>query len=555
MPAGTRSSVKLGPLCDQLRRFERNTLVQQESPAFNLERALGLLRHRLPLVALCVVVLGGAAFGFSKHQTKKYTASVSLDFEASPFDQQIAGLPTSTPTNSTTLQALQASAVERSKSAQAAIKTASAIGHGLTPAKVTESLEIGAQGESPIVVISAKTTSPALSAAIANTYAKQIASEQQAANVKGYKAALAIVRKQIAALSPAQRVGADGLNLQNRAQTLSLLSELKVGDVKVTAEALPPSGPSSPRTSRNTMLGAFVGLLIGLGIALALERIDRRIRAPEDLEAAYRLPLLGAVPRSAALARPPAHNGATAPAESEQFNLIRARLRYFNVDRDLHTMMVASAEAGEGKSLVARNLAQAAARSGAKALLVEADMRQPTLADHLELQAGSGLAETLIGATPLEQARRTVELEPVGEQTTRTLDVLTAGGVLPPNPEELLESRAMDALLARVGSEYDLVVLDTPPLTAVSDAFALLGKVDGVVLVGRIGASKRNAAERLHHVLSSSGAPLLGVVANCSRSTGANVYGYYGGGTPASVQTPSANGASSRMPVAAVAED
>lgn len=530
--------------------------MQQESPAFNLERALGLLRHRLPLVALCVVVVAGAAFGFSKHQTKKYTASVSLDFEANSFNQQIAGLPTSTPNNSTALLALQASAIERSKSAEAAIKTARLIGHGVTPARVVESLEIGGQGESSIVVISAKTTSPTLSAAIANTYAKQIAAEQQVLNVKKYKAALAIVRKQIAALSPAQRVGPDGLDLQNRAQTLSLLSELKVGDVRVAAEALPPSSPSSPKTSRNTALGAFVGLLIGLLLVLALERVDRRIRAPEDLEAAYRLPLLGAVPPSGALTRPPAQNGSTPPAESEQFNLIRARLRYFNVNRDLSTVMVASAEAGEGKSLVARNLAQAAARAGAKVLLIEVDLRQPTLADQLDLAPGPGLAEALIGAAPFEQALRSVALESADEQGGRTLDVLTAGGVLPPNPGELLESQAMDALLARVGSEYDLVVLDTPPLTAVSDAFALLRKVDGVILVGRIGASKRNAAERLHHVLASSGAPLLGVVANCSRSIGTNVYGYYGGAPAASAPAaPSLNGASSRTPLTSAAED
>ena len=106
--------------------------------------------------------------------------------------------------------------------------------------------------------------------------------------------------------------------------------------------------------------------------------------------------------------------------------------------------------------------------------------------------------------------------------------MLAAGAVLPPNPGELLESRAMDAVLEQAKSTYDLVVIDTPPLTAVSDAFPLLTKVDGVVIVGRVGHSRRDAAEQLHQVLASSGAPLLGVIANGAKSGGGSAR-YYSG--------------------------
>jgi capsular exopolysaccharide synthesis family protein len=526
--------------------FERTLFVQQHSEAFNLERALGIARHRLPLIALCAIVVAGAAFGFSKHQTKKYTASASLDFETSSFAQQIAGLQTGgAPNNSTEALAQQASNVERAKSAEAAVKTAKTIGHGLTAGRVLGSLEVAGQGESSIVLVSSTTTSPGLSAAIANGYAAQVVVEERYANFQKYKAALAIVRKQIAALSPAQRVGPDGLELQNRAQSLSLLSQLKVDDVKVASEAAPPASASSPKTSRNTALGGFVGLIIGIGLVLLLERIDRRIRTPEELEAVYRLPLLGSIPRSAALARTGSEKEGVrqAPpvAESEQFNLIRARLRYFNIDRELRTVLVASAEAGDGKSLVALNLAEAAARSGAKTLLLETDLRQPTLMERFSLPAGPGLADVLIGATPPREAIQSIPLD-----ASATLDVLSAGAVLPLNPNELLESDACEQLLHSVRSDYDLVVLDTPPLTVVSDAFALLTKVDGIVVVGRIGGSRRDAAERLHQVLGSSGAALLGVVANFSRSAGASAYSYYrdaGKGTRGSTQNVSDDGA------------
>jgi Mrp family chromosome partitioning ATPase len=104
--------------------------------------------------------------------------------------------------------------------------------------------------------------------------------------------------------------------------------------------------------------------------------------------------------------------------------------------------------------------------------------------------------------------------------------VLVAGGALPPNPGELIESHAMEALLERAKSTYDLVVIDTPPLTAVSDAFPLLRKVDGVIIVGRVGRNRRDVAQRLHETLTGAGAPLLGVVANGLKSGRRGGYGY-----------------------------
>ena len=110
----------------------------------------------------------------------------------------------------------------------------------------------------------------------------------------------------------------------------------------------------------------------------------------------------------------------------------------------------------------------------------------------------------------------------------RTLDVLVAGAALPPNPGELVESHAMETVLERVKEQYDLVVIDTPPLTAVSDAFPLLRKVDGVVIVGRVGRNRRDVAQRLHETLSGAGAPLLGVIANGFKSGRLGSYGGYG---------------------------
>ena len=437
-----------------------------------------------------------------------------------------------------------------------AAKTASQLGHGLTEQEVASNVSVGGLAESDVVNVSATATSPELAAGIANAYIRQFVKEQRGANRRYFKSALALVNKQLGRLSHVQRLGQDGLELQNRAQTLGLLSELNYGNVQVAQEAQVPTSPSSPKTSRNTILGGLLGLLIGLGLAFVLERLDRRIRGLEDMEAIYRLPMLGEVPESAVLAgttRRGKRKGAVLPpAEAEAFNLIRAHLRFFNVDRNLRTIVVASAAPGDGKTTIARHLAEAAARSGSRVLLLEVDLRHPTIAQQLDIRPGPGLADVLIDSVSMEGATQSVALEaPAGEGIAgRTLDVLAAGAVLPPNPGELLESRAMDVVLEQAKSAYDLVVVDTPPLIAVSDAFPLLTKVDGVVIVGRIGHSRRDAAERLHQVLAGSGAPLLGVIANGAKSGGPYAYADVGGRSSPVVAPSNGAGPSERVPTA-----
>jgi tyrosine-protein kinase len=523
----------------------------QDSEGLDLAQALGALRRRAPLILLCVVLAAGAALGLSEHQTKKYTATASLVFGNNQLSQQIAGVSAGSASNNILVQ--QANNRELVRLGDMAAKTAAQLGHGLTAEKVAAELSISGEGESDVVDVSSETSSPTLAAAIANTYVKQFVAEQQSANSNYYKSALALVRKQLSTLTPRQRVGPDGLQLQNRLQTLSLLTALDYGNVLVAQEALVPTSPTSPKTSRNTLLGGLLGLLIGLGLAFVLERLDRRIKDPEDLHAIYRLPVLGVVSVSNAFSavKRGEHGGASAlpAAEAEAFSLIRAHLRFFNIDRDLQTLVVASPGPGDGKTTIARHLAEASARSGARVLLLDADLRQPTLGQQLELDDGPGLADVLIGAIPAGQATRSVKLDPppgVGA-TARSLDVLSAGSLLPPNPAELLESHAMSALLEQAKSAYDLVVIDTPPLAAVADAFPLLRKVDGVIVVAWLGRSRRDVAEQLQQILASSGAPLLGVIANGARSTGPSRYPYATNraGAPAASATNSSATASS----------
>lgn len=491
-------------------------MLTQNSERLNFSKIWGVLRRRAPLVALCAFVVAGAAFFYSTQQTKEYTATAALIFNSDPVAQQILGF---SPDSSSSQFIQQSSNVELVGLGDTAAKTASQL--GLTEQRVRGSLSIAGQGESNVVSVSATTPSPLLASRIANEYVHQFVVKRQKANQAYFKSALALVNKQLAALPPVQRFGPAAIALQNRAQTLKLLASLHYGSVEVAGNASVPTSPSSPKTLKNTVIGLMLGLLIGLGLAFVLERFDDElgIRDPRSLEEIYRKPILGVVPESGGLARAEGEDpkwSGFGPIEEEAFQMIRARLSFLNPNRPVRSVLIASAAFGEGATTVGRSLAEVNARTGSRVLLLEANLRRPTLSRQLNLEARPGLANVLVGDIPLKAAISSVELDQAeGVAGGCTLDVLT--GSAPGfsfNPVALIESRAMDDMLEQARATYDLVVIDVPPLTIFSDAFSLLGKVDGVVVVSRIRPRGRELDERLSQMLDDSGAWKLGVIVN-----------------------------------------
>ncbi len=208
--------------------------------------------------------------------------------------------------------------------------------------------------------------------------------------------------------------------------------------------------------------------------------------------------------------------------------MLRANLRYFNVDRAVKSVLVTSAAPGDGKTTVAWNLALAAAGGGAKVIVLEADLRHPRFAAAtIGIYRGKGLSTVLAGDVSLEDAVQHVPVpDDANGSSPRTMDVLFAGP-LPPNPTDLLESERMQSLLEKVEGEYDLVIVDTPPTAVVPDAVPLVGRVGGVIVVGRIGKTNREALVSLRDQLQHLNAPTLGVVVNAiGRDAVGYGYGY-----------------------------
>lgn len=288
-----------------------------------------------------------------------------------------------------------------------------------------------------------------------------------------------------------------------------------------------PTSPVSPNPRRELPLALIIGLLIGLGVAVVRSQLDRRLRSPEDVRE-LGLTVLSSIPATRALDRSQARiplltvtrGAAVDPAASEAIRRLRTNLRYMNVDDPPRIIVVTSPNEGDGKSSVASNLAATMATSGQSTVLIDADLRRPVIAAGFGVAEGAGLTDVLTGEADVDDVM----------QESGQIDGLyvIGAGNLPPNPSELLGSRAMRALVTGLAADH-LLIIDAPPVLPVTDAVVLSTIADGVILVVSAGKTLDThilgAAEQLEEV----NARLLGVVLNrlAKRETSA----YYGGPT------------------------
>lgn len=481
------------------------------SDTWNFYTLVDALRRRAKLVVACVVLVPAVAVGLSLNQEKRYTASAAMLFRDAGFDQQLFGAPVLQ--GSTDPDREAATDVRLVGLSTVADRTARRM--GLTGLEVRRDVRVTAEGNSNVADISATRPTAFQAARLANAYALEYIAFRRRADQRKIEAAATLVRSELAALetdSVADRTRRS--RLQQRREQLQILAALQTGNAELVQAAGPPSSPSSPQTVRNGILGGLLGVLLGGSLALVLDRIDRRLRDPEDAQDIFQRPILGHVPESDSFRRQARGRGLTGAA-AEAFRMLRTSLLYFNVDRDITSLLVTSVAPGEGKSTVAWNLASAAAAGGSDVLLIEADLRRPSLPAPIdESGVGTGLSQILAGEVAPEDAVVTVPVEPGddGERGPR-VSVIFAGPI-PPNPGDLLESKRMRSLVEESERRYDLVVIDSPPTYVVPDAVPLVKQVSGVIVVLRLGVASRDAARQLRDQLENLDAPTLGIVVN-----------------------------------------
>jgi tyrosine-protein kinase len=488
-------------------------------------RVLSGLGRRAPLIIGCALIAAVAALVLSLLQTKQYTADASLLFRDPGFDQKIFGTDVTQAPDPSREAATNITLVSLKVVAD---RTASSLGNGLTGDEVANKVSVQSEGQSDVVSIKATDSDPVFAARLANAFGENFITFRREADRRKVGQARKLVEADFAQLPSDQQLGGEGQALQQQISRLSTLEALQTGNAELVQRATPPDSPSSPKTVRNTILAWIVGLLFGLGLAALLERFDRRLREPKEFEQAFGLPVLTEVPENRTLAR--SENGLWEflAEAGGSFEMLRARLRYFNVDRHIQSLLVTSAAPGDGKTTIAWSLAASAAGAGSNTILVEADFHQPRIAARTGSRSSPGLSEFLSGQSSVEDAVQRVAIEnrQNGKQGGRTLDLVVSGAP-PPNPVELLESERMVNLVGVLSANYDLVVIDSPPLPVVADTIPLAKMVDGVIVVCRTNKTTRDQAESLQGQLKSLNAPVLGVVTNrTSRGRGYSRYTY-----------------------------
>jgi succinoglycan biosynthesis transport protein ExoP len=357
-------------------------------------------------------------------------------------------------------------------------------------------------------------------------------------------------------------------NLLQQAKEADLSSgAFRWTNAKLVDRAISPTVPSYPRTQRDLGIGLCMGLLMGLLGCVVLERLDNRLHTPDDVAVTLDLPTVGVVPDFRRLAAAGAYGGlASASPElprtgrepvtllhpasvvSEAYRSMRTNLMFSRPGAPPRSVLVTSSQAGEGKTVTVINLAVSLALSGARVLVIDADLRKPSCHTAMHVKRQPGLSELLTGQCELDAALTRSPLFPDGNHHLHNghgLYVLPAGTV-PPNPAELLSSDVMTQLLGMLEEQFEFVLIDSPPVLPVTDSVVMATKTDAVLLVVKGGEWGRDVIQRALAQLDAVRAHTLGVVLNCIDVTrGGSPYyyyrhyysGYYGSGAAADSPT------------------
>ena len=494
---------------------------------------LGVIRHRKWTIVLVTLVVVGAALAYSFRQTPVYTSHARV------YVTPIGPGATTTTLNLDTERGLV-------DSVAVASIVRSDLGLSQPPEALVHRLSVAVEVNTAILEIQYTDPVPLTAQQMANGFAdaylkfrRQQATQQiqdQAAAIQGQidgaQADLARVEGKLQrAKDPAKqsqlnaerdsliaRLGA----LQQQLQALQITFGSQSGGNVVQPATLPTS-PSSPNHVRNGVLALILGLALGVGLAFLRERLDDRLRGREDLERVVQAPILAVVPQvpdwknasEAELVSKAAPKGG--PAEA--YRTLRTNLQFIGHAGEIRVLCVTSAALGEGKTTTVANLGVVLAQAGRRVIIVSCDLRRPRLHHFFGMDNETGVSSVLSGQAPLSDAIRRPEAD--------NLRILVSGPV-PPNPAELLASDRLTVLLDDLRQVSDFVIVDTPPLLAVSDALSVAAKSDGALIVADAVSTTRGAARHTRQQLDQVGARVVGAVLNNFDPWARGGYGYGG---------------------------
>jgi len=306
-------------------------------------------------------------------------------------------------------------------------------------------------------------------------------------------------------------------NLLSELEQAKLNEAIKQGNALVVDIADSATGMRAP-LGRALVFAAVLGIFSGLGLALLLEALDDTISTPEELARISDMRFLGVVPLRSDQTNDLVTMVAPKSPPAEAYRTLRSNIRFALFDEPAQSFVVCSAGAGEGKSLTAANLAVVCAQGGDSVILVDTDLRRPVLHRYLGCESSPGLTNMLVGDVDLSETLQDTEVPGLR---------LLPSGPLPPNPAELLDSERMTEALEEIGSQADVVILDSPPAIMLTDAGILASKADRTIIVAEAGQITERAFADLLRLFEHARANVLGVVLNKLRVGAGDYYYYY----------------------------
>ena len=348
---------------------------------------------------------------------------------------------------------------------------------------------------------------------------KETQREQQSGNAESLRRALERKGQSVALSTLLERV------LESK-QKDSIDQAILLSDVRVIEPAEVPFRPILPNRFNDAIMALLAALALGLGAAFLRENLDRSIKSLSELEGKTGLPVFGTLPYTESVAgnRDTLITVAKPRSpESESYRSLRTNIQFANLEKTIKTLILTSAVPGEGKTTTTCNIAVTMANAGLKTLLIDCDMRKPRVNEYFGLERHSGLSDILIHSRDWREVAMPTEVE--------NLHVISSGSI-PPNPSELLGSKSMSAFLDEIKEEYEMILLDVPPVLVVTDAVLLGPKVDGLFLVVRANHAPIDAVQRAVTQLNTVHIKPVGVIFNgfkvSSGGYGYKKYGRYG---------------------------
>jgi capsular exopolysaccharide synthesis family protein len=297
-------------------------------------------------------------------------------------------------------------------------------------------------------------------------------------------------------------------SLLTSAKETGISTQMRTTNVRIVDPAEQPRSPISPNRSLNMTMGVLGGLMLGLVLAFFLDYFDDRIKNPEEIKAYLDLPVLGLLPavRGIEASQPyPRMNAATWPKLNEAFRTLRTNVIFSSAEQGCRSVVVTSTGPNEGKTLVSSNFAISLAEAGLRVLMIDADLRRPQQHNVFQVDQEPGLSNLIVGGIKASEVIRKTSIP--------GLWILPAGRI-PPNPAELLGSARFLEFLKSFSEHFDWMVIDTPPVMAVSDAAPVAHAATGVLFVVRSESVSRYAAQMAIEQLDNTRAHIIGAVLN-----------------------------------------